>query len=86
MILHAVDKDLAKIFLISVVFLSSVTCDDYCGYTIPLLNGSNESASLEYFPGFFQGDILDLAPSCVSALGVIFEAVSLQAAHVSSMA
>lgn len=66
--------------------MGSVTCDYYCGYNIPLLNGSNESASLEYFPVSFPGDVLDFAPSCVSALGVIFEAVFLQTVHVLSMA
>lgn len=66
--------------------MGSVSCDYYCGYNIPLLNGSNESASLAYFPVSFQGDILDFAPSCVAALGVIFEAVFLQTVHVTSTA
>lgn len=79
MILHVVDKDLAKIFLdfSRAIFLGSLTCDYFCGYTIPLLNVSNESASWEYFVSF-QGE--------VSALGVIFEAVFLQAVHIPPVA
>lgn len=86
MILHAVNKDLAKIFDFSVVvFLGFVICDYYCSHIIQLINGRNEGASLENTLSVFKEVCTVLLPT-VSGLVVVSEALCQQTVHVASVA
>ena len=70
MTFHVINKDSAEIFLIfPELFLGTITCDCYCGYTIQLLKGSDESTSLRVLSCFCSARCTFCSQLCLCLWG-----------------